>query len=449
MITQQGLQDALVRWQDYPSNLVSQSPPQEIVTRYQQLLNSKGLFVRRESDSQLDIRDPGLALSDSKAANSNLKSLAELETWLRDSPARVEGDYHPLVLSIGTRSGRGPLQITPDMSRLVLSRFQVIPAFLDVVLVFGSASASGFSHRFPSFVTSPHRGLSEGTLELSYNLRYVDSCSGKAQEPWSIRQMAVYCQINTNRQRTVWILAGAPETLQFQLCNAGSDTGNMAETSLAKSFLLAMHDHLFSIGCRQEFWGLHVRLLEDEFNMMLVSVNGIHYASRTLISASSTMCRIGDLEEKCHDAVLAIRANLQVLESLQLYYEAVASFETVEPMDGSTTTAQLVADFKGQLARIRADLEHNLSRAKMVKESISNKLHAVHLQFTADAAVRGSLESTRMTEMTEEMKHIAEVTRAETVTMRIVTILTLIYLPCSFVTVGLASSRPPLPLYRI
>ncbi|KAK3367193.1 hypothetical protein B0T24DRAFT_635212 [Lasiosphaeria ovina] len=435
MITQQGLQDALVRWQDYPSNLVSQSLPQEIVTRYQQLLNSKGLFVRRESDSQLEIWDPALTLSSNEVPNVNPSGVAELEAWLRDSPARVEGDDRPLVLSIGARSGRGPLQITPDMLRLILSHFQVMPAFLDVVLAFGSVSAaSGFSHRFPSFVPSPHRDLSEGALELSYNLRYVGNCPGKPQDSWSIRQMAVYCQLNTGQQRSVWILAGAPDTSQFQLYNPALNTGSICQTTPEQSFLRSLHHHLSFFECRPELWRLYIRSLEDKFNITLVSVNGIHYASRPLINASSAMRRMGDLEEKCHDAVLAIRANVDVIERLQLYYQAIFSFEEVETTDGSTTTAQLITDIKRKLARIRADLEYDLSRAKLVKECISNKLQAVHLQFTADAAVRGSLESTRMTEMTEEMRHIAEVTRAETVTMRIVTIFTLIYLPCSFVT---------------
>jgi hypothetical protein len=46
-----------------------------------------------------------------------------------------------------------------------------------------------------------------------------------------------------------------------------------------------------------------------------------------------------------------------------------------------------------------------------------------------------------MAEMTEKMQEIAEVTKTETVAVRIITVLTLVYLPSSFVTVSVCISQ--------
>ena len=163
--------------------------------------------------------------------------------------------------------------------------------------------------------------------------------------------------------------------------------------------------------------------------------------------------RIQNIEEKANSATLILKTNISVLVDLKTYYRTTAAFDDW-PNDLPSKCEGDVLRFEQRLASIEKDMQMQQSRLKTLLRLIAdrkslvsparpfscfietdrNKLHGI-LQMQRTKANQASTEN--MQSMTEEMHQIALKTKKETISMRIITFVTLCFLPGTFISVGL------------
>lgn len=126
-------------------------------------------------------------------------------------------------------------------------------------------------------------------------------------------------------------------------------------------------------------------------------------------------------QDKANEAVMVLEANAGILKSLRRFY---ADLIVRKDFPGSLRTAceDDLDVFFSQLDEITNDFQMQIARAKLLVNIINDRKELVlqHLQGQA-------------TERTERLNRNLE---REAVVMRIITIVTLLYLPATFVSVS-------------
>jgi hypothetical protein len=180
------------------------------------------------------------------------------------------------------------------------------------------------------------------------------------------------------------------------------------------------------------------------------------------------------LEEKANEISPVLAANIDILRELSEHYRSVLSSDDCpdELKSGCETSFKhfeksiksIITDLEGQKSRTQILLSllsnrKNLVRYnKICKCSISNKtltqeqLYEISNKRAVETsriyAKRSQLSTDRIEKMTDAMFEIAEKTQQETVSMKIITLVTLFFLPGTFISVRLTSSLPKTILVR-
>ncbi|KAI4708510.1 hypothetical protein J4E89_006566 [Alternaria sp. Ai002NY15] len=124
-------------------------------------------------------------------------------------------------------------------------------------------------------------------------------------------------------------------------------------------------------------------------------------------------------QDESNKAVMVLDANAKILTTLRKFYSNLMAHKDF-PDTLKTSCEDQLSDFLSQLDEITAEFDMQIARAKLLVNIISDRKQLVlqHLQ-------------TQVSDRTEQLNKNLE---RETVVMRIITILTLIYLPATFVS---------------
>jgi len=122
-------------------------------------------------------------------------------------------------------------------------------------------------------------------------------------------------------------------------------------------------------------------------------------------------------EEKTNEAIMILEANIEVMKSLRTFYEKM-SVNVAFPL--TATCGNDVATFATQIEDMIYELTTHTSRAKLLVRIATNRKGLIlqHLQSQA----------------TEKMEALTNTSNKEAVAMRIITVVTLVYLPATFVS---------------
>ncbi|MCJ1460308.1 hypothetical protein MMC28_010687 [Mycoblastus sanguinarius] len=154
--------------------------------------------------------------------------------------------------------------------------------------------------------------------------------------------------------------------------------------------------------------------------------------------------RIQDIEEKANAAMLILKSNITVLTELKQYYRTIAAFQGW-PSELTSHCKGDVLRFEQHLTSIENDLQMQHSRIETLLRLIADRKSLVECldHFASQKAnmtkLYGILDSQNtgnMQRMTADMHEIAIKTKQETISMRIITFVTLCFLPGTFISVG-------------
>lgn len=147
--------------------------------------------------------------------------------------------------------------------------------------------------------------------------------------------------------------------------------------------------------------------------------------------------RVQHLEDKANEVLLILESNTNVLTELEQHYELVRE-NCGWPHEVSHGD---FSRFKSRLASIVNDLRMQQSRTKTLLRLIADRkslLHGILEYRNTEAskllATKAQQSSENMEFMTKDMHIIAQKTKQETVSMRIITLVTLFFLPGTFIS---------------
>jgi hypothetical protein len=127
-------------------------------------------------------------------------------------------------------------------------------------------------------------------------------------------------------------------------------------------------------------------------------------------------------QDRANEAVMVLEANTNILKSIHDFYHDIVNQKEF-PGTLKTTCEDDLRTFTSQLNEIINDFHMQTSRARLLVNIISDRKELVLQHLQGQAAER-----------TEQLNRNLE---REAVVMRIVTIVTLVYLPATFTSVSL------------
>lgn len=125
-------------------------------------------------------------------------------------------------------------------------------------------------------------------------------------------------------------------------------------------------------------------------------------------------------QDRAKETVMVLEANIEILNSLRRFYVGLVARKDFPDVLKATCEDDL-ARFLSQLDEIIGDFNMQISRARLLVSIISDRKELVLQHLQGQAAER-----------TEQLNKNLE---REAVVMRIITIVTLLYLPATFVSV--------------
>ncbi|RWA04536.1 hypothetical protein EKO27_g10569 [Xylaria grammica] len=100
-----------------------------------------------------------------------------------------------------------PLNTSLDAIQQLMIAYKISPIFLDAIMAFGSKVTGEDDPYFNLCSSQTHSSEENGDYELCYLLRTYEKHGRKwLNDPWSLRQMAVYERFDASEGRSVWIL---------------------------------------------------------------------------------------------------------------------------------------------------------------------------------------------------------------------------------------------------
>lgn len=182
---------------------------------------------------------------------------------------------------IYAENSRDQLKTTRSCLAQLLTYHQVMPVYLDFMLVFGAQSDpkdlrfSGFREQTlmrdpPRGPSIPDLGRSGRHFQLCYNLKGVTfkkkNDENTKLDEWSIRQAAIYHQFDIVFGTTVWIVTKGRTDIQQRYKELTSSEGREEDrtfNTLESCFRSSLAAHLLYSHWSTEDWRWYIRWLEN------------------------------------------------------------------------------------------------------------------------------------------------------------------------------------------
>ncbi|EXJ67897.1 uncharacterized protein A1O5_09244 [Cladophialophora psammophila CBS 110553] len=149
------------------------------------------------------------------------------------------------------------------------------------------------------------------------------------------------------------------------------------------------------------------------------------------------------LENIVNDAGLVLKSDIAVLSRIEDFYHRLATSSDLEHLDPTLRRSMQasVAQFSQRVQSLRNDLGMHLNRIETISKLIAECKTLLYgiveyqsMQANKAFALEARASAKRMEELTEQMKHLTLKTTFETVLMRIITVVTVFFLPATFVS---------------
>ncbi|KAF2265369.1 hypothetical protein CC78DRAFT_599817 [Lojkania enalia] len=338
----------------------------------------------------------------------------------------------PRYLSSDTSRER--LNITRRSLAELFTFHQVMPTYLDFIFVFGrqvdakDPKFGGFRELKlmkdpPRGFNIPNMGRSGRQFQLCYNLKGVVMKNDEAEDvkmhEWSIRQAAIHHQFDIVYGTTLWIVTKGRRDLYDRIKDMTSQKGREEDRSFAtveECFRSSLGAHLLYCQWAIEGWRWYVRWLENS----LMAVYGPRGPGEACQKYKS-----GDIQvlqywlDKTNEAVIVLQTNFEVIACLQRFYLSLLTNKDF-PERLREKNNDDITSFAAELGEMMTDFGMQISRSRLLADTIRDRKGLILQHIQSEAAER-----------TEQLNINME---REALGMRIITIVTLLFLPATFVS---------------
>ncbi|KAK8086768.1 hypothetical protein PG994_001742 [Apiospora phragmitis] len=345
----------------------------------------------------------------------------------------------PLTRNLFAVNSRAPLLLTSEMFGELMTYHQVMPSIVDFISLFGEQSQpndlnfSGFSAQ--PIATKPldgravqELGRSGKQYQLCYNLKCVKLKTSHPTDftfdEWSIRQAVIHHQFDVVGGNSFWLVVKGGMDLELQRRfkdlmgdKAPSECGSFGTPE--ESFRSTLFAHLMYCLWAREDWRGYIAWLERSVDRESQSAvwGRAAYVNVLKKYTAQDIQELQIWEEAAGQAIAALEGNIDVISALLEFYEGVAKDKNFT-VQGDCAGA--VASFAAQVKAINIQFAMEVKRTQALVKSVSDRRELVIQHLQSQSAIRMEKVSHRM--------------EREQTMMLIITIVTLIYLPATFVS---------------
>ncbi|KAH7350699.1 hypothetical protein BKA65DRAFT_243414 [Rhexocercosporidium sp. MPI-PUGE-AT-0058] len=374
---------------------------------------SKVLFSKNTKLETIAL-SPGLDIKRTTVQNED-----GLDVFLREASAP-----ELQIISISQKHSLSPLGISKSSLLKILSRYQILPEFVDVVSGFGDKQSSSDEVSEPGMYSS----LDGSNYEISYQVRYMERNNRSHGDPWSLRQTGVYHKYSALSDAAatptnLWILLHPMQNsvVSKRLENiTAEDIRNDANP---------LRFHLLITSSYIDNWRMYLHDMTREF----LELESNLMTSELRDREEYTMLNFDTLQTLRHLAgkLIPIPAILQA--SIKTIKSISAMVITLGTTTDLTRTAPESRKTQYHLQLCQSRLESYLESCYVLQARIENMT-----KFLADGL---NLQNQEIS--AESNTHLITLTKDtvdDSATVRAITVVTLLYLPATFVS-GLLGSN--------
>lgn len=322
-----------------------------------------------------------------------------------------------------------PLSITPSLLERVFTEYDVSPDFADVVACFGQEPniAEGSSNN------AAIQTDDEGCSILSYQVRSVEQNGRGAQNSWSRRHTGVYHCHKAISGLDVMIVLHPGREARFETAVASLRTDKARREEVCKD-PLRLHENLLA-SCTDN-WRWYMRYLGeqvDKANDLAMVIT----PERT--EPMSSFVRVQELRhtnDLIHFARACCAGNLDLLERLsQLPLHASKSMSSLATSQAKLKGFIESADvLKGRIQNL-IDL---VSIGPVRREHLpaGTKVRQVGYTLTLHNQLESAKVEKELRDLTESLNRLTQDTVDDSATVKIITFVSAVYLPGSFIAVS-------------
>ncbi|KAI0469669.1 hypothetical protein GGR56DRAFT_668482 [Xylariaceae sp. FL0804] len=447
---QEGFKLSCLDSENYPLNMINSSANTShmIMGRLKKRLdnNESRLFTEGKEDGDIDVpwRDMHTAAGED-LSKENIRSSdklvarmgLEIDPTPGTSPTNsvkiAHQDPKCRFVYIYGDSSRSVLNITRPMLANILTFHQVMPAYLNFILVFGRQEEFE-DLRFSGFIaqrslTSNTRrptidalGRSGRQYQMCYSLKGItEEQDGSFTD---IRQAAIHHQFDAENGRTLWLVTKGREDLKERFKELTGKNARKEDKTFdapIDCFRASLAAHIMFCSWAAEDWRWRIKslekILERETSLAVLGPRGID--EHHMRYRPTDIQALQRHEDVIQDVILALESNVEVMSSLGRFYTGLS---TDDAFPLRKQCGELVNEFIFQLEALICDFKFQIARASTLVNITNSRKELVlqHLQ----------------RQSTENMEDMSRHMEQEAVIVRIITIVTLIYLPATFVSGG-------------
>ncbi|KAF7531297.1 hypothetical protein G7054_g8991 [Neopestalotiopsis clavispora] len=407
----------------------------------------------KERAQDLFVEDPTIPVAikdvhrDGTAEKVNLYGDAEIQEWIGDtsdvdSLIATKKDPRCRFVFLLSDSVTSPLSISAKSASRLMTYHQVSPNFFDFLDVYGSITADNRELRFSGFrselyLTNPEPGLimpelgrSGRHFQINYNLKTVAfkekiEDSGPVSSLWKIRQAAIHHQFDVGSGVQLWIYGDPHAALKDRVAEIVSDQRNHKEKfdTMCSSFKSSLKVHLQSARWSTEGWRQYILSLEDTVQK-LTSHFILMNENRQSQLQTDDLIPVYEYEDKINECIMTLESNADNVASLSMFYTSLVRHDEFPERQYCEKETQA---FASQLSELIYDLKMQTRRARVLTKIMADRKAMFIQLLQAQAAERQEQLSTTMWRQAEQTSY-------EAVAMRVITVITLLYLPPTFVS---------------
>lgn len=439
--------------QQYPCNLVDSSPGATILSLcHTRLNNSAPLLCSDSVSSRLEVNFRDFHVGQIDCDKQFVNTDERLAKWLHQidqtaplaaNDSITKSDPHCRFVFFTAPNGRAKLSASQDMLTRLLTYHQVPIEYVNsLMILFGQREGSS-DLNYRSFWHKLSFGLPVTALEISslgrsgrhyemcFNLKGVEET--KLADPdiedvnkWSIRHAAVYHKFDVNTGKAVWYITQAGHRLRQCIKDATNDPQRREATSFDEptvAYRSSLEAHLILSQWASQSWWTYLQdletALEEKTKDALLVESGSEATSKrqTKLFTRSHLQDVLFYEEKCQLVASVLQGNIDILNSIREHYDSLLTKPNFSLANDVTLQTQ---NFCKDLQSVAFEMQAIKTRAEtLVAHARSRKNLIVQL-----------LQAQTSDSMTSMTRRSIE----EAMAMRVITVVTVVYLPATFVS---------------
>ncbi|MCJ1263928.1 hypothetical protein MMC22_003798 [Lobaria immixta] len=339
---------------------------------------------------------------------------------------------------IRQRHSHSRLCITRKLFEVLMSEFHIFPRFREFVLLFGSKRRENEigppRMRFRPLLTNRTELVNRQYtgFECAYGLRYVELNYRGVGKLWSLRQTAMYHKYKVDKKSSTWVIISPSSTAELSLDRYIKDSKVLAAASPFEIHLILLDAALAN--WRPYILYLTEQVMDQSERVLVASVDEkdvvqlLDFKERQLLK---------DIEDQIIDILLVLDSTSDTISSVAEMYKQFCQ--------GSSKIYEDLNDDEFDLI--------SFSLQEKQRDVVQNrkKIETLHAKIQGTATLLSSLldlgNGSSIKQLAEEarkenyaIRQLTEKSTRDAAAVKVLTMITLIYLPATAVLVSLDSN---------